>query len=327
MSCLLHTFGNTVVGEDIRRDIVKLLEMYERMHIPTEYLLFQEYVLESDRDSVGDIKAFESKLNSERKEIEDLYSAELDELELNDAFEPNKVTSSSTYVDQSGWEAEYKEIKQKYRGLYQSVVKKRAKKENKEPQEVFNTLLKLDSLEQEGWSWLDVASRGVVVTLRFKDSKVLYLTAVSYGNNDRWIVCSSLGEAVARYLQYQKSWDWWKIVRAIIGLGGLFVEPIANFLEINDMTGTLSQWEVRERFRQSFPLIAKKFPAMSVEDAVKYMQDFYGVYAKEKSSGLLLDRKKPLLMLDMMATYMRRVHDWEKLNELNKRIGAIGIYV
>ena len=319
MSCLLHTFGNTVVGEDIRRDIVKLLEMYERMHIPTEYLLFQEYVLESDRASVGDIKVFESKLNSERKEIEELYSAELDKLEPNDECEPNKVTSSSTYVDQSGWEAEYKEIKQKYRDLYQTVVKKRAKKENKEPQEVFNMLLKLDSLEQEGWSWLDVASRGVVVTLRFKDSKVLYLTAVSYGNNDRWIVCSSLGEAVARYLQYQKSWDWWKIVRAIIGLGGLFVEPIANFLQINDMTGTLSPWEVRERFRQSFPLIAKKFPAMSVEDAVKYMQDFYGVYAKEKSSGLLLDRGKLFLMFDMMTTYMD-MHDWAKVQELNKRI-------
>ena len=159
-------------------------------------------------------------------------------------------------------------------------------------------------MDQEGWSCLDVGSRGVVVKLIFKDSEVLYLTAVADGSNERWIVCSSFEEAVASYLRHQKSWDWWKIVRALVGLGGLFVDPIANFLRINDMTGTLSQSEVRERFSQSLPLIESKFPAMSLEDRVKYMKDFYGVYAKEKTSGLLLDQKNSFLMLDLMAIYI-----------------------
>ena len=152
---LLNTFWNTGIGvhEDIRRDVVRLLEMYGTMKIQTEDLVFQEYVLESDVASVGNIKAFERKLNSQRKEMEELYSEMLDILDkytlaeytltktdleksefkdihsiVHSISHQNQLESNSSFINQSESKIprppdEYKQIQNKHQDLYKALVR------------------------------------------------------------------------------------------------------------------------------------------------------------------------------------------------------------
>ena len=105
------------------------------------------------------------KLNRERKTLEEFYWNELDQ-----------------------WDDDCNHINNEYQERRKYMVREKSRTKDKELQKVFDVFMDLDSLEQEGWSWLDVDSRGVVVKINFKNRKALYLTAIFYRHNEHWVV-------------------------------------------------------------------------------------------------------------------------------------------